>query len=211
MYAAPSFAIVSPVKIHLRPTSLALALLIVSAGAQAQSYRCSNGSSIYYSDRPCSSAPAGKLGAFGDNPRQSAPPAAYSPQLPRPGKAQGHVKYLNPACADISEAIRTAPARGVRSDVVSGLHEEYRDKCALEDQDARRQQRQDEQKQQSEKVAQRDSVANERAQAQQRADQCAGMRDVIALKRSRERQLNETEVAALRSLEGAYNTRCLTR
>ena len=197
-------------KIHLRTPVVALALLLAGAGAHAQSYRCSNGSSIYYSDRPCSSAPAGKLGAFGGNPRQ-APPATYSPQLPRAGKAQGHVKYLSPACADISEAIRTAPARGVRGDVVSGLHEEYREKCALEDQDARRQQRQDEQKQQSEKVAQRDSIANERAQAQQRADQCAGMRDVIALKRSRERQLNETEVAALRSLEGTYNARCLSR
>lgn len=194
---------------HLRPPVFALALLLAGAGAQAQSYRCSNGASIYYSDRPCPSAPAGKLGAYGDT--RSAPPAGYSPQLPRAGKAQGHVKYLSPACADISEAIRTAPARGVRSDVISGLHEEYREKCALEDQDARRQQRQDEQKQQSEKVAQRDSLANERAQAQQRADQCAGMRDVIALKRSRERQLNETEVAALRSLEGTYNARCLSR
>ena len=126
-------------------------------------------------------------------------------------QAQGHVKYLSPACADISEAIRTAPARGVRGDVVTGLHEEYREKCSLEDQDARRQLRQDEQMQQSEKVAQRDSIANERAQAQQRADQCAGMRDVIALKRSREKQLNETEVAALRSLEGNYNSRCLSR
>jgi hypothetical protein len=196
---------------HLRFPLLALVMLLAGAGAQAQSYRCSNGSSTYYSDRPCSSAPAGKLGAFGGNPRQSAPPAAYSPQLPRAGKAQGHVKYLSPACADISEAIRTAPARGVRGDVVSGLHEEYREKCALEDQDARRQLRQDEQKLQSEKVAQRDSIANERAQAQQRADQCAGMRDVIALKRSREKQLNETEVAALRSLEGTYNSRCLSR
>jgi hypothetical protein len=37
------------------------------------------------------------------------------------------------------------------------------------------------------------------------------MRDVIALKRSRERQLNETEVAALRSLESTYNSRCLSR
>jgi len=198
------------VKIFPRSLLPALAVLVVSAGAQAQSYRCSNGSSVYYSDRPCGSAPAGKLGAFGDNPR-SAPAATYSPQLPRAGKAQGHVKYLSPACADISEAIRTAPARGVRNDVVTGLHEEYREKCALEDQDARRQQRQDELKQQSEKVAQRDSVANERAQAQQRADQCAGMRDVIALKRSRERQLNETEVAALRSLESTYNSRCLSR
>jgi hypothetical protein len=64
---------------------------------------------------------------------------------------------------------------------------------------------------QRQKLAQRDSAANERAQAQQRTDQCAGMRDVIALKRSRERQLNDTEVVALRSLESTYNTRCLSR
>lgn len=121
------------------------------------------------------------------------------------------MKFLSPACADISEAIRTAPARGVRNDVITGLHEEYRDKYALEDQDARRQLRQDELKQQTERVAQRDGIANERAQAQQRAEQCTGMRDVIALKRGRERQLNETEVAALRSLEGTCNARCLSR
>ena len=40
-------------------------MLLAVAGVQAQSYRCSNGSSIYYSDRPCGQAPAGKLGAFG--------------------------------------------------------------------------------------------------------------------------------------------------
>ena len=120
------------------------------------------------------------------------------------------MKYLSPACADISEAIRTAPARGVRGDVVARLHEEYRDKCSFEDQDARRQQRQDaRQERRARRLAQRDSAADERAQAQQRADQCNGMRDVIALKRSRESQLNETEVAALRSLENTYNSRCI--
>jgi hypothetical protein len=189
--------------------ALALAACLAATLAQAQAYRCSNGATVYYSDRPCGGPPPTKLGAYGGS-RSTAQPS-YAPQQPRAGKMQDHVKYLSPACADISEAIRTAPARGLRGDVVSQLHEEYRDKCLIEDQDARRQQQQDDQQAHRQKLAQRDSAANERNQSQQRAEQCTGMRDVIALKRSRESRLNETEVAALRSLESTYNARCIAR
>jgi hypothetical protein len=122
---------------------------------------------------------------------------------------QEHVKYLGSGCASISEAIRTAPARGVRGDVISGLQEEYHQKCSIEDQDARNQLRQEKSLQVQAGLAQRDGAINERKQAKVKSEQCAGMRDVIALKRKREKELNEKEVAALRDLERAYNDRCL--
>lgn len=202
-------AIVEPVNKLALEVVVAVAACLAATLAQAQAHRCSNGAAVYYSDRPCSGPPPTRLNAYGGSRATAQPP--YAPQLPRAGKVQDHVKYLSPACADISEAIRTAPARGVRGDVVSQLHEEYRDKCSIEDQDARRQQHQDDQQAQRQKLAQRDNAANERQQAQQRADQCNGMREVIALKRSRESRLNETEVAALRSLESTFNARCIAR
>lgn len=183
--------------------------LLAGAGAQAQSYRCVSGGNVYYSDRPCSGPPPGRMGAYGDARAQMAVPLQRP--LPSAGKAQEHVKYLSPACADIAEAIRTAPARGVRSDVISGLREEYREKCSVQDEEARRQHQQDLAARSGQQRAEREALALQREQAQKQAAQCSGMRDVIALKRSREASLNETEVAALRALESSYNGRCLGR
>lgn len=188
---------------------LAAAGVLAGAAAQAQAYRCSSGGSIYYSDRPCAGAPAAKMGAYGDARAQTAVPMLRTP--PRPGKPEEHLKYLDPACADIAEAIRTAPARGVRSDVVGGLREEYREKCSMQDEEARRQHQQDQAAKRGQQRAEREALALQREQAQKQTAQCNGMRDVIALKRSREASLNETEIAALRALEGSYNSRCLGR
>lgn len=205
MHAALSSCPVRIVILHL----LAALGLLAGAAAQAQTYRCSNGGAVYYSDRPCTGAPAAKMGAYGDARAQNAVPVLRTP--PRPGKPDEHIKYLNPACADIAEAVRTAPARGVRSDVVSGLRDEYREKCSLQDEEARRQHQQDVQAKRGQQRAEREALALQREQAQKQAAQCNGMRDVIALKRSREASLNETEIAALRSLESSYNGRCLGR
>jgi hypothetical protein len=181
-----------------------------SAPAVAQSYRCASGGTIYYSDRPCSGRPPGKLTVYGPT-RNDAAVTTYSAPSPRAGKMQEHVKYLSPQCASISEAIRTAPSRGVRGDAIAGLHEEYRQKCQVEDQEARRQHGQDVAEDYQRQRAERTAAANERKQAQARADQCTGMRDVIATKRAREASLNPTEVDALRALERAYNERCIAR
>jgi hypothetical protein len=135
----------------------------------------------------------------------------YSAPLPRAGKMQDHVKYLSPQCASISEAIRTAPSRGVRGDAIAGLHEEYRHKCGVEDQEARKQHSQDMADEYRRQRAERQAVASGRKEAQVRSDQCIGMRDVIATKRAREATLNPTEVEALRSLERSYNERCISR
>lgn len=187
--------------------ALAAALLFTSSTVFGQTYRCSSGSTTYLSDRPCPSGSSNKFGGYtGGRSSTSAP---YFPPTPGAPKAQEHVKYLGAGCASINEAIRTGPSRGVRHDGVQALQEEYREKCSIEDQDARRQAQEDSAQQVKAKVAERDGLKSQKQQAEVRSAQCLGMRDVIALKRKRESQLNETEVQALRNLEQAYNQRCL--
>lgn len=189
---------------------LAAAGLLAGAGAQAQAHRCVSGGNVYYSDRPCAGPPATKMGAYGNTRSDMTAPSLRNVPS-RLEKPQEHLKYLSPACADIAEAIRTAPARGVRGDVINGLREEYREKCSVQDEEARRQHQQDLAARSGQQRAEREALALQREQAQKQAAQCSGMRDVIALKRSREASLNETEIAALRALESSYNGRCLGR
>jgi len=186
-----------------------VALLLAVPSVYGQTYRCSSGGSTHLSDRPCNDASKAQLGMYG--PSRSATATPYSSQLPGVPRAQEYVKYLPSGCASIVEAIRTAPARGVRGDVVRALQDEYSQKCSLEDQDARNQLRQEKSQQQQIKLAERDGAVKERQQMQMRADQCGNMREVIALKRKRESDLNPMEVGALRDLERAYNERCISR
>ena len=182
-----------------------LLMACAATGASAQTYRCVAGSSTYYSDKPCSKPTIGTYG-----PARS-PATSHSTALPRVARAEEHVKYLGAECSSISEAIRTAPARGVRGDVVRDLRDEYRRKCDIEDQEARKRQRKDRELEQDEKAAQRDAVARDRMQAARQGDRCNNMRDVISLKRKREASLNEKEVEALRGLERTFNETCLSR
>ncbi len=186
-----------------------LVALLPALGVHAETYRCRSGSRAGYSVRPCAPPNYAKLGGYG--PLGATPTSPYAIRVAPVAKAEDHVKYLGSGCASISEAIRTGPNRGVRMDVIQGLREEYRQKCAIEDQDARSRARQDATAEQATKLAQRDVAQSQQQQAKAKADQCAGMRDVIATKRLRERDLNATEVAALRSLESSYNERCVAR
>jgi hypothetical protein len=181
-----------------------------AAAAQAQTYRCSSGGSVYLSDKPCGTGQVtGRVGSFG--PTAAPPSPSYAPSYSRPSGVEAHVKYLGAECASISEGMRTAGVRGVRGTVVSELQREYQRKCALEDQDARRKVQQEAAQDMHQKQAQREAVVSARAQTQQSAERCAGMRDVITLKRHRESTLNDKEVAALRALEVTFNGQCLAR
>lgn len=191
------------------PTILcALFLSTASVAAMAQSYRCSSDGRTYYSDRPCNNGST-RLQVYGSP--SPAPQYNSGQSLRDPPRAQDHIKYLSSACASISEAIRTGPSRGVRGDVIQGLHEEYRQKCAMEDQEARSRVGQDLRQRQQALSDQRDVSLQDQRQAKARMERCAGMRDVIALKRKRESELNDKEVEALRSLEHTYNDICIAK
>lgn len=189
--------------------ALACALLFTAGTASGQTYRCSSGSTTYLSDRPCASNSSNKFGGYGGSRAGSG--TSYFPPTPGAPKAQAHVKYLGAECGSINEAIRTGPSRGVRRDVIDALQQEYREKCSLEDQDARKQAQEDSAQVVQARLTERDNLKNQKRQAEVRSAQCLGMKDVIGLKRKRESQLNETEVQALRNLEQAYNQRCLSQ
>lgn len=159
---------------------------------------------MYFSDRPCNLDT--KIQMYG--PLRPAPSVR---PLPGPPKAEEHLQYLSSNCAAISEAIRTSPSRGVRGDALQGLRDEYRQKCSMEDEDARKKVQQDRSTDRQTYVAQRDAAASEQRQSRERQDRCNAMRDVVYLKRKRESQLNEKEVESLRSLEATYNSACLSK
>lgn len=198
----------------LRPLALAVLLAASSGAAPGQTYRCQVGGSVVLSDRPCRTAPAPqepKLGAIGP----STPSTTYRPgsgTAVRPAaRVQDHVKYLSPACADISEAIRTAPARGVPHTVVHELGVEYRQKCEVEDQDARKKAAQDESDRRAVLQGQRDATLAAKEEAQARASRCSGMKDAITSRRRRESELKPPERDSLRALEATYNDVCVRR
>ena len=174
--------------------------------AFAQAYRCGgSGGSPYYSDRPCSGAPT-QIRSYGPMPVGRYVHGGSSSSLP---KAPEHLQYLGSECASINDAIRTAPIRGIGHGVISELHDEYNRKCAEDDQRARSLLAQEQSRQSQARTQVQDQATRQLAQARAQSQQCESMRDVITLKRRREAALNPTEVAALRSLEAAFNQRCL--
>lgn len=199
---------------HALIRSSLLTLVLLPALAHAQAYRCSSNGTTYYSDRPCAGEShrtnIGSLGPL-QNPTASNYPSSYSRPLPSAPRPPDHTKYLNSECASIAEAIRTAPTRGVRGDVLRGLYDEYSQKCAMEDREARERLNQDRRRDYQNRVAEREQAEQARQQVQKQANQCAGMRDVIGLKRQREHELNAKEISALRDLERNYNQTCLSR
>ncbi len=182
-------------------------LLITTPAAYGQTYRCNSNGSSYLSNSPCGNPSKAQIGMYG--PSRSGAAIPFSSQLPAAPRAQEFVKYLPSGCASIIEAIRTAPARGARGDVIRGLQDEYEQKCSVDDQVAREKLRGEQSQQQQVKLNERDEALKERQLTKLRADQCGGMREVIALKRKRESALNSTEVEALRELERVYNSRCI--
>lgn len=177
--------------------------------ASAQSvYRCRSGSSTYVSDRPCTTGAASTLGTLAPAPSYSNNQQPSTLYLPRPEKAAEHTAYLSPACADIAEAIRTGPTRGVRGEVLSGLHTEYRQKCA--DEDAAARQRVQEDRRRDRDARQSAQLASQQQQqlSRQAVEQCNELLRILAGKRQRVATMSEGERADLQRSEENYAQRC---
>jgi hypothetical protein len=191
----------------MRLPALALLLLcLFSAAASAQTYRCSANGRIYYSDRPCTED--AKLQSYGPTDNRVARVTLPSSGQAAP-RAEEHLKYLSSECAAISEAIRTAPARGVRYQDVNALRRDYDSKCAFEDRDARAKVSNDRQREYQQHQARKEAEARDQKQAMAQRERCDGMRDVIAVRRKRESQLDAHDLESLHSLQKTYNEVCL--
>jgi hypothetical protein len=177
-----------------------------AASAQAM-YRCKSGNSTYLSDRPCTTGAGSTLGTIGGAPANTyqQPSATY---VQRPPKTAEHVGYLSSACADIAEAIRTGPSRGVRGDVISGLYEEYRQKCSEDDAAARQRLSEDRRNERDAKRSVQTAAQQQQQQTRIASDQCNELLRILATKRRQTATMSDGERADLQRSETNYTERC---
>lgn len=187
---------------------IAAAALVAAPAASAQSmYRCKSGNSTYVSDRPCTSGAGSTLGTVGAVQNNPSPPPSGT-YVPRPAKTAEHVAYLSSACADIAEAIRTGPSRGVRGDVISGLHEEYRQKCSEDDAAARQRVAEDRRNERDARRTAQSASQQQQQQARIASDQCNELLRILAAKRRQTATMSDGERADLQRSETSYAERC---
>jgi Domain of unknown function (DUF4124) len=184
-----------------------LSLLLASCTAFAQTtYRCQQDGRTVLSDRPCNSSTS--IGAYGPAPA----PTAWAPQrwgTPAPApKAAEHLGYLGGACASLSEAIRTAPSRGVRGSPLSDLQRDYRRQCLDEDRAAREQHHKTEQAQRERYREAREDAQRERAVQAQASAQCGELKRILRNRSERWATLSEGERGDLERSKAAYHERC---
>jgi hypothetical protein len=190
--------------------ALSLTALFIACApgqAMAQVYRCSNGGSTYISDRPCSGAPAGRLGMVGPSDRGAREPVASSYVAPV-GKAPEHLAFMSAECASLNDAIRTGPARGLKSSTMSDLQLEYRRKCQEEESAAFQrlsQQRSDDRR---EKQGREKAFQAQASEAQRNREQCDELLRILAAKRRQADGMNTGEKADFQRFEASYNARC---
>lgn len=189
------------------PAILLLSALVATNKATAQSqpqYRCTSASGgTYWSDRPCS----GKMGQLGGGGDTTQAYRAPTPRVQRMPEAPAHQNYLTAACAELSEAIRTGPSRGLGYDTISALRREWQERCQEDEQDARKQLSQARREERDRKVAEKAAVQRAATERQDEADRCALMRKNLATRRERP---NPTagEQADLQRFEATYRERC---
>lgn len=166
--------------------------------------QCSNG---YWSGQQCAKADQ-SLRYYGPAPepgtgRQAAP--YYGGELSRPVP---HIEFLSPACQRLSEAMRTAPARGLRYDVISSLRREWSETCREDDSIARQRYMEKVGEKRSAERAARD--ASEAAAAAQRMEtgRCQSMYGLMRERRARFDSINAAEQQEFKAFEANIRSRC---
>jgi len=205
--------------------ALTSSLILACVGAMAQSrYTCadSNGNT-YQSTQPCSGREVVQRYTCTSNGRSYAssqpcptsgmvyygPVTSSSHEAPMPkiDQAPAALKYLSPRCASLNDAIRTAPARGLKHDVINQMRKEYNDECSESERQANAQvslDRNDKSKQMND-ARQAERLDKERSAI--REQQCGESKRILFAKRART-DLTEGEKADLRRFEDNYRSRC---
>lgn len=182
-------------------------LLGSTSSAFAQStYRCQVNGRTYLSDRPCTQGAASHLGTIGPLQREG---TSNTPMRMAPlGRAPDHLGRLSPACAQLNDAIRTAPARGVGTGVQRDLQAEYQKKCGEEDRQARKEVADAQAAESQARRANRDARDAARSESQRQHDQCQEMLRILHGKRQRMAAMTPGERADFERFESNYATRC---
>ena len=186
-----------------------LIALIASAPAAfgQTTYRCGRGSSATVSDRPCETSGRTQLGAYG-NIQGQMPRSFDHGSTPSLAKAPDVLPYLNPECAQLNDAVRTGPARGLKGAAMSDLTADYRRRCSEDEQLAH---------QRMQQVISNERDRRQQVQASQTAqveraklggEQCHEMLRILAGKRQRAASMNPGEQHDLELFEASHKARC---
>lgn len=149
-------------------------------------YQCSANGQTWLSRTPCPAGPSAGgtvLKQYGAVPERPSYPTYRRSGDPRP--AEAHTQYLSADCARVSEGIRTGPSRGVPSNVIAELRQEYQRKCQDEDNEARKQAHQDEKRARDERKAARNAAQMAQADVARQSAQCDEMLRTLASERRR--------------------------
>jgi hypothetical protein len=179
---------------------LAVSWIFTSHDALAQSrYSCTVSGRTYQSTQPCPNN-------FGNYSPTSTQPRSER-QMPEIGHAPAHLTFLSPRCASLNDAIRTAPARGLKYDAIGQMQREYREQCAENESEAKVLMQQDIKfkKEKLVEAKKAESMNKERSLIQQQ--ECGESKRFLYGKRSRT-DLTDGEKADLRRFEENYLSRC---
>ncbi|HEU4922585.1 MAG TPA: DUF4124 domain-containing protein [Burkholderiales bacterium] len=181
----------------MRTSICFIAALLLAANASAQlrySCRSADGSTTF-SDRPCT----GQL--FFATPSES------SRSQPSIGTAPSHLQYMSPRCASLNDALRTAPARGLKSETISTMRRDYQAECGENENEARQQMSRDSSAQRQQRSAEQKAQTVARNDAKLREQQCEESKRILITKRNRP-NLTEGERDELKRFEDNYRARC---
>lgn len=185
-----------------------LALLLASAlssSAFGAEYHCNGDGVSWISRTPCPNTPRNEMRAYGGGTAQPSVTPSAVPSLP---KAPEYLPYMSVECAELNDAIRTGPTRGLRTQAMTELTDDYRKRCRDDEANARRQLQDAEAAQKNARDGAAAAVKARKAESARNDDQCYEMLRILHAKRQRAASMNEGEKADLLRFEDAYRTRC---
>jgi hypothetical protein len=190
----------------LRGSWLLVASLATASAFGQTMYRCASTSGTYLSDRPCSGSaqPSAALRAIGPLPERNVR-GTYSPTL---GKAPEYLTYMSAECAQMNDAVRTGPARGLTGATMSELITNYRQRCSEDEQQASQKWRELKNDERQQRKLAEASQKAEIVQAKLSAEQCNEMLRILAGRRQRAAAMNAGEQQDLERFEANYKARC---
>jgi hypothetical protein len=194
---------------RLAAFALLTGLTASALAAGATEYHCNGDGVSWTSTRPCPGTHRNELQGMGHGPQSA--PVYESAGTPLLGKAPDYLPYLGIECAQLNDAIRTGPSRGLKSGPMAELRTDYLKRCS-DDEASARQQLRDAEKQRSERRQDQQSIAEaEKSRAALSGEQCYEMLRILHGKRQRAATMSDGEKADLQRFEDNYRLRCPRR
>lgn len=168
-------------------------------------YRCGTGSRAYITDRPCETGGKAELGVIGPVSQYPTYNQNYTPSM---GQAPDILPYLSPACAEMNDAVRTGPTRGLKSVAMAELTANYRRQCGEDEQLAHQKLYEAKRDQREQRIQAQRSATAEQQRARLSVDQCSQMLGTLASRRKRVASMTPGELQDLELFETNYRSRC---